>query len=160
MRAILNAIAALGLAAAWTLTVAAVFGPYKLPNRIPVHFDAAGQINGWGSPAMLWFLPAVATGIYLLMTLVSRHPGAFNYPVRVTPATRPPLEAQSLGMIAWLRAELVWLFLFIEYAAIRSARLGRSALVPWIVPLCIAAVFITIGWHMAAMFRISRPNRR
>jgi len=154
LRNTLQWIAALGLATVWAIAGFAVFGPHKLPDRIPIHFDAAGQINGWGSPAMLWFLPVVAAGVYILLTLVSRRPCAFNYPVRVTPATRPRLEAMSLELIAWLRAELIWLFLFIEYATIRSARLGRSALSPWTVLICIAVVFVTIGWHIAAMRRV------
>jgi hypothetical protein len=32
---------------------------------------------------------SAAAGIYILMTIVSRYPDAFNYPVRGTPATRP-----------------------------------------------------------------------
>lgn len=160
LRSTLQAIAALGLAGIWALAGMAVLGPHKLPGRIPVHFNALGQIDAWGSPAMLWFLPGVATGIYLLMTLVARHPGAFNYPVRVTPLNRPRLEAISLNLIAWLQAELLWLFLFIEYASIRSVRLGRSALSPWMVPICIAVIFLTVGWHIAAMVRAGRPKPR
>ena len=160
MRSTWQWIAALGLAALWALCGFAVFGPHKLPDRIPIHFDAAGQINGWGSPAMLWLLPAVATGIYVLITLVMRHPSAFNFPVQVTPAARARLESMALDMIAWLRAEMIWLFLFIEWAMIYSARLGRSAISPWTIPLCVAVVFVTIGWHIAGMRRVGQPRPR
>jgi len=28
----------------------------RLPERIPTHFNAAGEANGWGSPDSLWVL--------------------------------------------------------------------------------------------------------
>ncbi len=42
-----------------------------LPDQIPTHWDAQGEINGWGSKDFaVFFLPALAFGIYLLMTFL------------------------------------------------------------------------------------------
>lgn len=157
MRKLLLALALAGLAGLWLITAQAIYGANPLPERFATHFDAAGNANGWGVPKMLWLLPIIATAMVGLLTLVSRYPQAFNYPVRVTPITRPRLEALTLGMIAWLRAELVLLFLWIQYAIIQSAREGHSRISPWFVPSVILVVFVTIGWHFAAMMRASRP---
>jgi uncharacterized membrane protein len=156
LRRTLLVIALAALAGTWIVTVQALTGAHALPARIATHFDAAGNANGWGEPKMLWLFPIIATFIVALMTLVNRYPQAFNYPVRVTPATRPRLEAISLSMIAWLRAELVCLFLWIQVAIIRSARAGRSSLSPWLVPVAILVIFASIGWHIAAMIKAGR----
>jgi uncharacterized membrane protein len=154
MKSVLHAIAAVALVLTWAATVYVIYGPHPLPDRIPVHFDAAGSSNGWGSPAMLWLLPIMATVIYLLMTVVARFPSAFNFPVRVTRQNRPRLEALALAMIAWLRAEVVCLFAWIQYTTLEFARQGQGRLSPWFLPLSLVAVFLTIGWHVAAMLRV------
>jgi uncharacterized membrane protein len=160
LRKALAVVALAALAGLWTITVQAICGAHPLPARIATHFDAAGQVNGWGEPRMLWLLPIIATFVVVLMTLVSFYPQSFNYPMRVTPANRPRLQAVTLSMIAYLRAELVCLFLWIQYEIIRSARQGRSSLSPWFLPVVIAIVFATIIVHFVAVIRAGRAVTR
>jgi uncharacterized membrane protein len=88
MRRILDfvGLAVLGLLA-W-ITYRALYGPDTLPKRIPTHFGANGQLNGWGPPGSLWLLPIVGVGLYLLISIVSLFSASFNFPVRSTPANR------------------------------------------------------------------------
>lgn len=153
MRTLLKFAAFAALLAIWALTAYAVAGPHPLPARIPTHFDLAGKPNGWGTPGMLWLLPAVSTGIVGLMTMVARHPRSFNYPVRVTPASRPRMEAVTLDMIAWLRLEIAGMLLWIQYVTIESVRAGQNGLSPLFVPATILVVLGTIGWHARAIFK-------
>jgi uncharacterized membrane protein len=153
MRKSLGVIALLMLLLLWGVTVYAILGPHSLPERIPTHFNAAGQPDGWGTPAMLWPLPVVATVIYLLMGLVAGHPAAFNFPMRVAPGSRLQLEAIALSMISWLRAEVVCLFAWIQYQTIQLARRGAGELPALFLPVVLVVVFGTITWHIAAMRR-------
>ncbi|MGP8174276.1 MAG: DUF1648 domain-containing protein [Terracidiphilus sp.] len=153
MRRTLEVVSLAGLAVLFWITWRAFYGPDPLPARIPTHFDIAGNPNGWGSPSSLLLLPAVALAIYLGMTVVSKFPSAFNYPVRVTPENRPRLQALTLQMIAWLKTEMICLFAWIQWAIVASARQGRLSMSPAEIPLFILAVFATIGWHIVAMFR-------
>jgi hypothetical protein len=124
-----------------------------LPNRIPTHFDAVGQPTGWGTPRMLLAVPIVACALYLLMTWVARYPSAFNYPVRVTPANQQRLQELAVGMIAWLKAEMIWLMACIQMVTVRAARLGWGGLPVWLMPLALGVVFGTIIGHVVAMRR-------
>jgi uncharacterized membrane protein len=148
------------LATMWTLTLRAVYGSPALPARVPTHFDAAGNINAWGEPGMFWLLPIAAAFLVVLVTLAGRYPALFNFSVRATPITRPRLEAISQSMIAWLRAELVCLFLWIQYATIESARTGRNTLSPVLLPVAIGLVFATVFAHMIASIRVARGSAR
>ncbi len=158
MRKILAFIAVAALVASWALTAMAIHGTPPLPARIPTHFDAAGNINGWGEPRMLWLLPVVAICLDGALTLVSFFPQLFNYPVRVTPANRPRLEAITLNMIAWLQAELACLFFWIQCAIIRSARTGRNSMSPVLLVSAIALIFATVVAHIIAMVRAARAS--
>ncbi len=80
MRKVLEAIGLLALAVMGWSTWNALYGPSPLPERVATHFDAAGNANAWGSPGGLVFFAAFAFALYLVLSLVSRFPGAFNYP--------------------------------------------------------------------------------
>ncbi len=151
MRKILEAISLGALALQLWITHRALYGPGRLPERIPTHFDFAGNPNGWGSPAMLLLFPAVAVALYLIITVVARFPSAFNYPVPVTAENRPRLQALVLGMIAWLKMELVCLFTWIQWSIIETARRGQGGLTPVLMPLSILAIFGTVIWYFVAM---------
>jgi hypothetical protein len=158
MRRSLEAISLGALALQFWITWRAFYGPLPLPARIATHFDLAGNPNGWGSPSALLLLPAVAVALYLLISAVSLFPSVFNFPVRVTPENRPRLEMLAIQMIAWLKAELVCLFTWIQGAAIEAARRGHGGLAPALFPVALAAIFGTIGWYLMAMRRTARPG--
>lgn len=158
MRKTLEIVALLLLLLTLGMTAYAVSGSTPLPARIPTHFNAAAQPDGWGRPSMLWFMPIVATVIYLLMGLVARHPAAFNFPMRTAPAARRQLEAIALGMIVWLKFEVLGLFAWIQYQTIQFARRGQGALSPVFLPAVLVVVFGTIVWHIAAMRRAARAQ--
>lgn len=156
MRKALEWIAVVGLVLVLALTAYALYGPHPLTGRIATHFNASGQPNGWGTPAMLWFMPGVAVFIYALMTVVARFPASFNYPFRITPRTRPLLEALTMQMVAWLKAELMATFAWIQWGTIRSAQEGKLGLSSFFLPVVIGIVFGTIFAHFIAMRRAAR----
>jgi hypothetical protein len=158
MRKTLETVALVLLLLTWAITVYAIKGPHPLPGRIPTHFDAAGRPDGWGTPAMLWMLPGMATGIYLLMGLVARYPSSFNFPMRIRPAARRRFEGLALSMLSWLKAEVICLFAWVQYKTIELARSGEGRLSPLFLPVVLIAVFGTIAWHMAAMRRAARAQ--
>ena len=153
MRKYLEAISLTALALLLWITWAALYGPHALTGPIPTHFDLAGRPNAYGQPQMLLVLPAVALVLYLLITVVSRNPAVFNYPVRVTPKNRPRLQELALNMIAFLKAETVMLFALIQYQTIDSARNLQSNLPQSLMLTGIAVIFSTIALHIIAMRR-------
>ena len=158
MRKNLEAVCLGALAVMAWITYQAFHGPNSLPDRIPTHFDLAGNPNGWGSPRTLLLLPVVALGIYLIITVVALFPSAFNYPVRVTASNRARLEELALGMIAWLKVELLCFFTMLQWVIIQAVRNGRGTLSPWVMPPALLVIFGTVGWYIVCMFRASRPG--
>jgi uncharacterized membrane protein len=158
MRKTLETISLADLALQAAITFSVLYGPGRLPNRIPTHFDMAGHPNGWGSPSMLLLLLLVAGILYLLMTTVARYPSVFNYPVRVTAENRPRLEELALGMIAWLKAEMLCLFAWIQWVTIQSARHPQQGIPGASAPVFIAVIFVTVGWFIVAMFRAGQAT--
>lgn len=157
MRKWLEGIALLSLGLLISITIRALFGPDSLPDRIPIHFDVSGHANGWGSPAMLLLLPAITFISYLLFTVVTRFPGAFNYPVRMTTANRRVLRELALDMMAWLKAEIVVLLTWMQWVTIYVAR-HPEARMPSMMPVALVVVFATIAWYMVVMFKAGKDR--
>ena len=156
MRKALEVVSLAGLLFMAWITAHALYGAHRLAGPVPVHFNAAGEVDAWGSPWALTILPLAGFGIYLLMTVVARYPSAFNFPVQVTPRIRPRLEALAVEMIAWLKAEVVCLFAWIQTLTVQAARHGKAGLPPFVVPCVLAAVFATIFSYVIAMRRAAR----
>jgi uncharacterized membrane protein len=158
MRKTMEAIALIGLAVMAWITYSAFNGPNPLPDRIPTHFDAAGDPNGWGSPNTLWLLPAIGVTLYLVITVISQFPTSFKYSVQVTEKNRARLQEVTLDMLAWFKAELVGLFAVLQWWMIQAARSGAGHISPWLVPGFLVVVFATAGWHVVALFQAAKAG--
>ena len=160
MRKSLEVVALAALTIQIWMTWQALHGAARLPGRIPTHFDFAGNPNGWGSPPTLLIYPLVAAILYALITATAMFPAAFNYPaqVQVTAENLARLQAIALDMIAWLKAELVCLFAWIQWAAIRAAHNPQRGLPGYMAPIAIVLILGTIGWFLMAQIRAGRPS--
>jgi uncharacterized membrane protein len=142
------------LAVLYWITYSALSGVDRLPDRIPTHFDIAGQPNGWGSPSILWLLPAVATGVYLLMTiLASIRFRRYNLPVPVTESNLPFIQEQTSTMVAWIKIEMICLFTYLQWSIVQAARSAEFRLSPLLIPVSLVVILSTVGWNLVAIIR-------
>jgi len=156
MRKTLEAISLAGLAALIWITWQALNGPDPLPDRIPVHFDAAGNANGWGPPSTLVLLPMVAAGIYLLITVISLLPTGIRSAANLTVESRERIQAVTRQMLAWIKAEIVSLFLCLQWFMLAGIREGTNTIPALAPPAFIVLIFATVAWHLVAVFRAVR----
>jgi uncharacterized membrane protein len=159
MRKTIEAIGWIALAVLVWMTYQALAGPQRLPDRIPTHFDMAGNANGWGSPAMLLLLPVVAVGVYLTISVVSRFPMTFHYPVQVARANLPRVQDLTLDMVTWLKTELACLFAMLQGWMIEAARSGNGRLPVLLVPGFLVVIFATVGLYLVAVIRAASGGK-
>lgn len=159
MRKTMEVASVMMLALLYWITYAALNGAEPLPLRIPTHFDISGRPNAWGSPQMLWLLPLIGTGLYLLMTtLGSIRFRSYNLPVRVTEANLPFIQNQTAIMVAWIKFEVLGLFTWIQSSIIQGARAGEFHLEPIMIPGFLIVIFATIGWFLSVIIRGARAR--
>lgn len=62
--------ASLATAAAWLFSI---WASSRIPERVPIHWNLHGEVDGWGSPAMaLWLVPAIMLGDLLLFWAIPK----------------------------------------------------------------------------------------
>lgn len=137
---------------AWTFAAGALaltawyYG--RLPDEIPVHWNTAGEINGYGPKAILWLLPVLNVLLCYGMGWISRAPrSSFNYPVDITPENEATQRALSLGLVAGIRAVASVLLFYLTYATVESALSGENRMQTWLILALLGLMFVLIGHY-------------
>lgn len=132
------------LALAWLLLV---WQYKKLPDRIPMHFNIKGAVDGFGDKAMIWLLPGVTTALYLLLTFINRFPEQFNYLVRITESNAAKQYTLATKLMRTLKLSLVLVFFLLEYLTIQAAWQQGQGLSVWFLPITLGLVLLPLLYY-------------
>jgi len=125
-----------------------------LPETIPTHFDIHGEPDGWGSKSTLVMLPIIALVLYAFMTIINRYPHVFNYIVPITEENAERQYRLGQGIMRWVKLEVVWLFVYIEWATIRTANGQGDGFGILFVPIVVIVLFGTTGTFIWQSVRV------
>lgn len=122
----------------------------RLPETIPSHFNLRGEIDGYGSRGSLWFLPAVALFIWLLMTIINRFPHTFNYLKTITPENAPRQYLLATRFIRITKGIVIAIFFLIESMMVRGATVKDPGPFPLLMVVIIGVTFIPLIIYLIA----------
>ncbi len=111
----------------------------RLPDRMPVHYNGAGEIDGYGSRYTIWLCPAAMLLMYQFIGFLERRPAWWNTSVAVTRANAGKVYSVLKNMIVTMKLVLVLVF---SYLSIWPAT-GRNIGV-WFLPVSLALTFVPI----------------
>lgn len=140
----------IGLVCLFALT--AYFYP-DLPEEIPRHFNVYGQPDAFGKKEFIWVLPAVGLILYTGLTLLTRIPFAFNYPVSVTEENAKRLYAIGIQTIRILKAIVMLLFAFLNFKTIEIALSREADIGIFSLPVFLTALTVLIGIMIYKMLK-------
>ncbi|TDF94818.1 DUF1648 domain-containing protein [Paenibacillus piri] len=125
----------------------------ELPSRVPIHFNAVGEVDNWGGKGSVFVLPAVSVIIYIGLAILSRFPHVFNYTVEITEKNANAQYKNARLMLSWIKIEIVLLFGFLLWKTIQAAietsnRIGMQFL------LFICIFIVTIAYFVYRTVRL------
>lgn len=97
-----------------------------LPQIIPTHFGASGLPDGWGSKMQLFVNMAICLLLYLGMTILYRYPHIYNYFFTIDDANAVAQYRLARSLVNWLKASVILMFAYTEWATIQTA-LGQNS---------------------------------
>jgi uncharacterized membrane protein len=118
--------------AIWGLTIASYS---SLPDTIPIHFNGAGQADGFGEKATMLLLPLTATISFIGMTILNKFPQVFNYPTNITQDNAFRQYTNATRLIRYLKLSIVFIFGLIVFKTIQNANGEADGLGSWFSPL-------------------------
>ena len=119
-----------------------------IPDQIPAHFNAAGEVNRWGSKSELIVLPIISWVLYGFITLIERFPQAWNTGVTVTEENCARVYRILKNMIAVIKMLMLAVFASITVLSSLVLRLPI-----WYLGVFLLAVFGSIAFFVAQLKR-------
>ncbi len=126
------------LAAFWGL----VFLNYSsLPEEIVIHYNGAGEADGWGPKWSILTLPAVATVLAVGLTVICRFPHGYNYPVEITMENAEAQYRNAVLFMRILKLSVILIFILIGIETIGFPLGEGNILSKWFLPLTLLLIF-------------------
>ena len=132
--------------AMWIFVIATYTG---LPDVIPIHYNISGQADSFGNRNSFFFLPAVATALYAVMTILCRFPHVFNYPVKITEANAFIQYRNMVTMVRYLKLVLVLVFGFFILQMVTHTGNGIGM---WLLPVLLAIIVVPVIYFLVKSF--------
>ncbi len=106
----------------------------RLPEQVPFHWNAAGEIDGWASKPVAVFVPSAAMLAlqWLCVLVTSTDPKKQNHPKKV------------VHLVFWL----IPLLTVVLSAFVYASALGKNVRVEVLMPILLGVIFIAIGNYM------------
>ncbi|MDX5478496.1 MAG: DUF1648 domain-containing protein [Cyclobacteriaceae bacterium] len=142
----------LGFLALVLLLVLPVYFYPELPDRIPKHYDAAGQVTAYGGKGMLWIVPILGLITYATLFFINKVPHIYNYPIEITPENAERQYRMATRMIRTLNVIIVSTFLYSFYGTIQNALGNQVGLGKGFMPFFLIALFGTIVVYLVKAF--------
>ena len=136
-----------------------------LPKCIPVHFNAAGVADGWGSPDVFWMLlgtQALVTVVFLTIPYLGQlAPGMIHFGTRrlsdFSPAQRPRVLAMLNDMAAYMSIVMNLFFVLMLVELLRAAR-QPSPHIRIVFPLILlfGGMIGILGYYTRRFYRLAK----
>lgn len=123
-----------------------------MPDEIPVHFNAAGLPDGYGSRSTIWLLPIIGTVMYVLMTVLSFFPQIYNFPVKITPDNVIVQYRLATRLMRILKTVILMTFSFILYQTIKTVKGDAAGLGKSFLPIFLIITFGVIVFYIVQSF--------
>ena len=120
----------------------------ELPEVIPMHFDATGQPDRFGSKSSIWILPTVGLVIYIGLVILNRFPHIFNYNTEITQDNAERQYRLATTLLRIVNLAITLIFFYITYQSVQSAMSGQSGLGFMFVPFVFIVTIGPVIWYL------------
>ena len=143
----------LGWLALLTMWIFTIKSYSTLPDIIPVHYNVAGQPDGYGQKITILTLPGIALVLFVGLTVLNRFPHIFNYPTEITPENALRQYTHATRLIRYIKLGLVMLFCFILFHILQTANGADQSMNPWVLPVGIGFIFVVVAYFVVKAYR-------
>lgn len=115
-----------------------------LPSEVPAHYNAAGDVDRWGSKWELVILPGIGLFLLLFLNLFEKYPEWHNYPKRFNASNAAQFYLVSRQLINQLKNLSLIMFAVILYQSIAIALGWSEDFSVFILPLMLVCFILPI----------------
>lgn len=142
---VLEAAAILMLVLLWAI---AIYGYSHLPEIVPIHFNGAGEPDGYSGKKTVFIMPVIGTFLYFILTVINAYPHIFNYPVTITAENAEKQYGIAVRMIRTLKLSVLFIFCAIDFSSYKVAMGLQEGLGNYFIIFVLAVVFVPIVFYL------------
>lgn len=132
------------IVAFWIITLLA----YKhLPDEIPTHYNGLGEVDAYGDKITIFFLPLIATVLFVIVSITAKKPHLFNYSETITSENAEAQYKNAMRFMQFINLFMLLIFIFIDYKTIQIALNKSGNLGIWFLPLTGIVAVLIIGFN-------------
>jgi uncharacterized membrane protein len=141
------------LATVWGL---ALISYGELPDRIPIHYSAVGEADGFGRKENILTFPLVATLLFTGLAALSKFPHKFNYLTDITKENATVQYSNATRLIRYLKLIIVVVFGLIVFETVRNTKGESDGLGIWFLPLTVGLIFVPLIYFCIKSFKTTQ----
>lgn len=131
-----------------------VFVWNKLPQEVPAHYNALGEVDRWGSKMELFILPGIGIFLAITMQLLEKFPEAHNYPARLNESNAEQFYLLSRKILNQIKNMCLFIFAIILVESISVAMGWSFGLSKYFLPILLIGTLIPIVIGVLKMRKI------
>ena len=139
----------------WAFTI---FSFIKLPDIVPIHFDASGRPDGYGNKWTLFVLPFIASIVFAGLTYLNKYPWVFNYMVKITVENAESQYSSSTRMLRVIKCSIMLVFCLIALYSYWTAYGKTEAPGWWFLPLIMGIIFVPLIYLIIKNKKVIKLN--
>jgi uncharacterized membrane protein len=125
----------------------------NLPETIPTHFNAAGQVDQYGSKGTIFILPAIGMILFLGLSLLNMFPQIFNYPKNITIENAQRQYTNATRMIRYLKFAIALIFSLLVYLTSQAATDASKGIGFLFLPILLGLFIIPLIFFVLKAFK-------
>ena len=155
----LNSIDILAEIIGWVVLVSiwviAISNFQNLPDQVPIHFNAYGQVDSYGSKSTIFLLPIIGTILFIGLTILNNFPHIFNFPGKIHLDNAQSQYKNATRLIRFLKLFIVFILLVIVFKTLETTNQKSEGLGIWFLPLFVG---VTISLLTIFVVKASRKH--
>lgn len=137
-----------------TMWLLVVWNYNSLPDIIPSHFGAGGEVDDYSRKSFLYVLPGIATAIFIGMKVLTQYPRIYNYGKVVTASNAGELYKIGSELVRSINLGIAITFTYITWRIIDIAKGGSPSLSGWFIAVFILCIMGPVVYFLFRMVRV------
>ena len=122
-----------------------------LPQQVPIHFNIAGEADGWGSKYFLLVLPFITIVTTLALEAVEKRPHIHNHSYRLNENNVYQFYAISIRSLNLVKNGTLIIFGILQFEMVQTAREADFTLGYVMMGLFLILLVLPILWHIISI---------
>lgn len=125
----------------------------SVPSEVPIHYNFAGEPDGWGDKWNLSILPVIGLTLWIGLYFIEKYPHTHNY-IGLTEENKERLYKNSQLLVNVLRNEIMIFFSYMTVETVNVAGGHEMVLGAWVMPLFLVILFGSIAYLFVRGLRL------